>query len=70
MLTSGWGWVLDIQSEVVNPTPLVPGLFLVGLETAGLASGSYKWIKSLVTWVLIGEDWFQAIYVRITVYLD
>ncbi len=27
-----------IQSEVVNPTPLVPRLFLVGLETAGLAS--------------------------------
>ena len=26
-----------IQSDVVNPTPLVLGLFLVGLETVGLA---------------------------------
>ena len=27
------------QSEVLNPALLVPGLFLVGLESVGLASG-------------------------------
>ena len=30
---------MQIQSDVVNPTPLVPELFLVGLETVGLAIG-------------------------------
>ena len=29
--------VEKVQSEVVNPTPLVLGLFLVGLGTVGLA---------------------------------
>ncbi len=33
---------LRIQSEVVNPTPLVHRLFLVGLETVGLASGPFR----------------------------
>ncbi len=47
-----------IQSEVVNPTPLVPRLFLVGLETVGLASGLCK------------TDRFLTIYGRITAYTD
>ncbi len=36
-------WILIVssivQSEVVNPSPLVPGPFLVGLEITGLANG-------------------------------
>ncbi len=34
--------VFEIQSELANPTPLVPGLFLVGLETVRIASGPCK----------------------------
>ena len=34
--------IIIVQSDVVNPNPLVPWLFLVGLETVGLAIGLCK----------------------------
>ena len=37
---------IGLQSDVVNPTLLVPRLFLVGLETVGLAIGPCKRILS------------------------
>ncbi len=36
---------IEIQSDLVNPPPMVPSLFLAGLEKAGLAIGSCTWIQ-------------------------
>ena len=46
----GLWWTQNcLQSEVINPTPTVPGLFLVGLETAGLAYEPCRTIYKTMT---------------------